>query len=119
MGTVIRGGLVVIGALLMLAGLALLAARIPGVDGLQLAGLQLFGFGAFLVVIVAVERSRYRSDAAEKSNASPGPGGGEPGGPIEPRFRMTSEVFIDPTTGHRMRVLVDPASGERRYIAEG
>jgi hypothetical protein len=32
---------------------------------------------------------------------------------------MTSEVFIDPTSGHRMRVLVDPSSGERRYVAEG
>jgi hypothetical protein len=28
-------------------------------------------------------------------------------------------VFIDPTSGHRMRVLVDPTSGERRYVAEG
>jgi hypothetical protein len=32
---------------------------------------------------------------------------------------VTSEVFIDPTSGHRMRVVVDPASGERRYVAEG
>ena len=43
-------------------------------------GLQVFGFGAFLVIAVAIERSRYRSDAAEKSNATPGPGGGEPAG---------------------------------------
>ena len=50
----------------------------------------------------------------------PGPGGGEtPGGPLEPRFRPTAEVFVDPTTGHRMRVLVDPRTGERRYVAEG
>ena len=40
-------------------------------------------------------------------------------GALEPRFRPTAEVFVDPTTGHRMRVLVDPRTGERRYVAEG
>ena len=49
-----------------------------------------------------------------------GPGGGEPAGAqIESRFRPTAEMFIDPTTGQQMRVLIDPANGERRYIAEG
>ena len=115
MSTIVRGGLVVIGIVLMLVGLAINA----GVPNVGIVGLQVFGFGAFLVVAVAIERSRYRSGAAEKTNEAPGPGGGEPGGTIEPRFRMTAEVFIDPTTGHRMRVLVDPASGERRYVAEG
>jgi hypothetical protein len=116
MGSVVRGGLIVVGVLLMLGGLALIASG----SGIALAGLQLVGFGAFLVVIVALERSRYRSDAAERTNETPGPGGGEPAsGPLEPRFRPTAEVFIDPTTGHRMRVVVDPASGERRYVAEG
>ncbi len=115
MSTVIRAGLVVAGILLMLAGLALIVA----LPVATLPGLQLVAFGAFLVVVVVLERSRYRSETAERSNASPGPGGGEPAGGLEPRFRPTSEVFIDPTTGHRMRVLVDPASGERRYVAEG
>ena len=115
MSTVIRGGLVVIGILLMVVGLGIIGAF----AGAGIIGLQVFGFGAFLVVAVAIERSRYRSSAAEKTNSAPGPGGGEPGGPIESRFRMTAEVFIDPTSGHRMRVLVDPASGERRYVAEG
>lgn len=114
MSTVVRGGLVVIGILLMLLGLGI----IGGLAGAGIVGLQVFGFGAFLVVAVAIERSRYRSNAAEKTNSTPGPGGGEPGGPIESRFKMTAEVFIDPTSGHRMRVLVDPASGERRYVAE-
>jgi hypothetical protein len=115
MGAFIRAGLVVVGVLLMLVGLAVIVALPFG----AFVGLQLVGFGAFLVVIVAIERSRYRSDAAERSNASPGPGGGEPSGSLDARFRATGEVFIDPTTGHRMRVLVDPASGERRYVAEG
>ena len=57
--------------------------------------------------------------AAEHTMEAPGPGGGEPTGPLEPRFRRTAEVFIDPTTHHRMRVWVDPDTGERRYLAEG
>lgn len=117
MSTVIRGGLVVIGVLLMLAGIGVIVG-LPGAGGL--AGLQLVGFGAFLVVVVAIERHRYRSDAAERSNAAIGPGGGEPtDAPLEPRFRPTAEVFMDPTSGRRMRVLIDPSNGERRYVAEG
>jgi hypothetical protein len=26
---------------------------------------------------------------------------------------------VDPTSGHRLRVYLDPATGERRYFAEG
>ena len=116
MSAVVRGGLVVIGLLLMLGGLALIVG-LP--SGGAFPGLQLVVFGAFLVVAVAIERQRYRSDHAERTNAAPGPGGGEPAGALDPRFRPTSEVFIDPTSGHRMRVVVDPTSGERRYVAEG
>jgi hypothetical protein len=116
MSTVVRAGLVVLGLLLMLAGL-LVVVNVPGAG---LGGLQLVGFGAFLVVIVTIERHRYRSETAERTRATPGPGGGEPDrASLEPRFRPTSEVFIDPTTGVRMRVAVDPSSGERRYIPEG
>lgn len=116
MSAVIRGGLVVVGILCMLGGLAVIVAA-PGVG--TWIGLQLVAFGGFLVVVVAIERHRYRSDAAERSNDAAGPGGGEPAGAaIEPRFRPTAEVFIDPTSGHRMRVVVDPATGERRYVAE-
>lgn len=115
MAAFVRGLLVAVGVLLMFGGLVLIVSG----SALALPGLELVGVGAFLVVVVAIERSRYRSDAAEGSNATPGPGGGEPtSGPLEPRFRPTAEVFIDPTTGHRMRVVVDPASGERRYVAE-
>ena len=115
MGGIVRGGLVLIGILLMIGGLGAIASN---AFGLGVIGLQAFAFGAFLVVVVAIERSRYRSGAAERSNDAPGPGGGEPAGSLEPRFRRTSEVFIDPTSGHRMRVLVDPSTGERRYVAE-
>jgi membrane protein implicated in regulation of membrane protease activity len=113
---VVRGLLVVGGLLLMVGGIALIVG-LPA--GGAFAGLQLVAMGAFLVVIVVIERQRYRSDQAERTNATPGPGGGEPAGSVDPRFRPTNEVFIDPTSGHRMRVVVDPTSGERRYVAEG
>jgi hypothetical protein len=117
MSAVVRGLLVVLGFLLMVAGLTVIAA-LPG--GGTVPGLELVGFGGFLVVIVAVERHRYRSASAELTNAPVGPGGGEPSGAqLEARFRPTAELFIDPTTGRRMRVLIDPANGERRYVAEG
>jgi hypothetical protein len=109
----VRGALIVVGLLTMLGGLATLATVDP------VGGLWLVGSGGFLVVVAVIERNRYRSAIADKSNAIPGPGGGETrDAPVEPRFRPTAEVFIDPTSGHRMRVLVDPATGERRYIAE-
>ena len=117
MSTAIRGLLIVGGLLLMLAGIAVIVA-IPAVG--TWVGLQLVAFGAFLVVIVTIERHRYRSESAERTNAPIGPGGGEPAGsPIDARFRPTAELFIDPTSGRRMRVLIDPANGERRYVAEG
>jgi hypothetical protein len=116
MASIVRVGLVVIGILLMIVGLGVIAT---GFAGLGVLGLQAFAFGAFLVVVVAIERNRYRSDAAERTNDASGPGGGEPAGPLDTRFLRTSEVFIDPTSGHRMRVLVDPSTGERRYVAEG
>lgn len=75
-------------------------------------------FGATAVLIV-LERQRYRSTTAEQAGLAPGPGGGEePERPLEPRFRATPEVFVDPTSGQRMRVWVDATSGERRYRAE-
>ena len=115
MGMLVRAGVVALGVITMLAGLASIIL-VPEVGA---AGLWTVGVGAFLVIVPLIERNRYRSEAAEKKNESPGPGGGEaPEGALEPRFRPTAEVFVDPTTGHRMRVLVDPRTGERRYVAE-
>jgi hypothetical protein len=112
----VRAALVVLGLIGMAVGLAIIL-RLPEA---AIIGLQLVAAGAVLVVAVVIERTRYRSDAADRTNATPGPGGGEPAdAQIEGRFRATSEVFIDPSTGHRMRVLIDPATGDRRYVAEG
>jgi hypothetical protein len=116
MNLAVRGAIVVVGMLMLLGGLSAIVVLPNDAPG----GLWLIAMGAFLVVVPLLERQRYRSEAAEKARQLPGPGGGESSdGPLEPRFRPTAEVFVDPTTGHRMRVLVDPRTGERRYVAEG
>ena len=112
--TVIRVLAGAFGVLLMFAGIATAAS--PG--GI-IAALPVFLGGAAIVVGVSIERMRYRSDTLDRDFPSVGPGGGEPPSEgVEPRFRPTEEVFVDPTTARRMRVLLDPSTGERRYVAE-
>jgi hypothetical protein len=101
----------VLAALLMLGGVAGLVAG-TWVDGLWAAVT-----GAVVLVAVTLERTRYRSAAAERSAGATGPGGGEPTMPVAP-FRPTDELFVDPTSGQRLRVYLDPATGERRYYAD-
>lgn len=108
-----RALVLVVGALLALAGLA--AASVGGGIG----ALWLTVMGVALVVAALIERQRYRSEVADQPFEPTGPGGGEPRGSLEPRFRPTDELFVDPTTKHTMRVHVDPRTGERRYVAEG
>ena len=101
----------VVAGLLMIAGLVTIGV------GQAATGLWLIALGAAGILAVAFERTRYRSQAAERTAGAPGPGGGElepPGAPV----RATDERFVDPTTGRWMRVYVDPSSGERRYHAE-
>ena len=111
--TVVRVLAGALGVLMMLGGVV--AAATPA--GI-VAGLPAFLSGAVVLVAVTLERLRYRSEAAERTGDTPGPGGGEVADPDD-RFRPTDERFVDPTSGHRMRVYVDPATGERRYRAEG
>ena len=114
MAAIVRGFIVVLGLLQLFGGLALVVGGSTDAPG----GLWLMAAGGFFVIIPFLERSRYRSEATERGQSRVGPGGGETADAlIEPRFRPTTEVFVDPTSGHRMRVLVDP--GERRYVAEG
>ena len=82
------------------------------------SGLWLVVAGAVVLVALAIERNRYRSEEAERSFESVGPGGGEPVGRLDARFRRTEETFIDPTTGVTMRVFVDRMTGERRYVSD-
>jgi hypothetical protein len=100
-----------VGFLLVLAGLAASAA------GAGISGIWATIMGAVLVVAVVIERQRYRSEEADRAFEPSGPGGGEPSGTLEPRFRPTDELFVDPTTGVEMRVHVDSRTGERRYVA--
>ena len=101
----------VFAALLMLGGLFGVIAGAWG-DGLWAAVT-----GGVILVAVVFERARYRSEASERSPGEPGPGGGEPTRPAAP-FHPTDELFVDPTSGQRLRVYLDPATGERRYYAE-
>jgi len=105
----------VIGGLLVLIGLASI-----GLEGeARATGVWLVVVGLVLIVASIVERRRYRSETADRSGLPIGPGGGEPTGePLEGRFQRTEERFVDPTSGHTMRVWLDRASGERRYLAE-
>jgi hypothetical protein len=108
---------IAVGGLMVVSGLA--AVAIDGSDAAP-AGVWLVVVGLVLIVAAVVERLRYRSESADLSGLPIGPGGGEPTGePLELRFQRTDEAFVDPTSGHRMRVWLDPASGERRYRAEG
>ena len=104
----------VVGTLLAISGLV--AVSVGG--GAATGGLWLVLVGVVIVLAVVFERQRYRSEASDRAFEPIGPGGGEPPGTIEPRFRRTDETFVDPTTGHQMRVHVDPRTGERRYVAE-
>ena len=117
------GGLGVARLLVLAFGLTMLVAGVAtiGLGGSAgfLTGIWLAGFGIALIVGVLIERGRYRSDATDRSGLPAGPAGGEPSGSsLESRFRRSDEVFTDPTSGHRMRVWIDPSSGERRYLSE-
>jgi len=101
-----------IGLVLAVVGVSLLGAQQP-------AGLYPLFIGLIFIVAAILERVRYRSSEAETTAERPGPGGGEPAGSaLDVRFRPTEERFVDPTTGVRMRVWVDPVAGERRYVPE-
>jgi hypothetical protein len=101
-----------LGLILTIVGLSLIGQQLG-------EGLYPLFLGLALIVAAVIERQRYRSTEAERSASAPGPGGGEPvGTSLDARFRPTDERFVDPTTGLRMRVWLDPVAGERRYIAE-
>jgi hypothetical protein len=105
-----------IGLTTLVAGLAAIAI---GGAAASVTGLWLVVIGAAFMIGAVVERIRYRSDAADRSRAPAGPAGGEPRGTrLDTRFQRSEEAFTDPTSGQRMRVWIDPSSGERRYVAE-
>ena len=109
--------LVVVFVGLMLVGFGLWLATYgnEGDSGLVILGLVLAFIGVAGIAVLAFERMRYRSAAAEIPETPGSPGGEAPGEALEPRFRPTSEVFVDPSSGKTMRVFSDPTTGERRY----
>ena len=112
--TIARAIVVVSGVVLAALGVVILVTT-PAI----FTAVFLIGLGAVMIVGALMERMRYRSATAELTAAPLGPGGGEPiDRPMEPRFQRTEERFVDPTTSTRMRVWIDPTTGERRYRAE-
>ncbi|HEX2754678.1 MAG TPA: hypothetical protein VHM48_04405 [Candidatus Limnocylindrales bacterium] len=114
LGATTRLAVAAVATLFLVGGLALISVG----DGATGTGLWLVVIGAGALIALAIERNRYRSEESERSFESAGPGGGEPSGRLDPRFRRTEETFIDPTTGVTMRVFVDRGTGERRYVGE-
>jgi hypothetical protein len=96
---VLRVGVGVVGGLLLAIGLLLLA----GGGIFAWSGIQLVVLGAVAVVIAFFERLRYRP-ASDRTDH---------GG-----MRPTDERFIDPSSGERTRVWIDPQTGERSYRPE-
>jgi hypothetical protein len=111
MAEAMRVVVAMLGALMIVGGIAGFAV------GAWPGGLWSMVIGAGAIAAVALERTRYRSEAAEGSAGASGPGGGEPSMPVAP-FRPTDELFVDPTSGQRLRVYLNPATGARRYYAE-
>jgi hypothetical protein len=93
----LRAALYVIG-LLLVAGAA--AAALAGCGSFAL---RLAIPGLALVLALLVERWRYKRVTGEP----PGPG-----------WVATGERFVDPESGALVTVYFNPASGERRYVAQ-
>ncbi len=109
---VVRVLVAAVAVLMFIGGIALLPL-------IGFGSIQLILFGGAGILAIVLERGRYRSEHAERSSSPAGPGGGETDATLEARFLRTEEAFVDPTSGRRMRVWMDPQSGERRYRAEG
>jgi len=107
----------VAGVVIAILGIYLIA--LPGGPGTVVGIYTVLG-GLALIVGALIERIRYRSDATDRDGTPAGQAGGEPPGTaLDARFRRTDEIFVDPTSGERMRVWLDPSDGERRYVSEG
>jgi hypothetical protein len=85
-------------------GVSLLAlALFLVVESLPISAAWVALGGGVLLVAAIYEHGRYQAAiAADRS-----------------QFQRTEEVFTDPTSGQRMRVWFDPATGQRDYRPEG
>ena len=111
--------IVVVFCIAFIVGGLALAVALPGEGGI-FSGAVLVVMGIGGVVAIAFERMRYHSEADQRPSDDPSRAGGDPPGTrLPPSFRPTEELFVDPSSGVTMRVWFDPASGERRYVADG
>ena len=100
MSDVLRVVVGAVGALMVATGLRLFSA-----GGIQAwSGIYPLVFGLIAIPTALFERSRYWPGRRHEPASS---------------VRPTEERFIDPTTGERTRVWIDPSSGERHYLPEG
>ena len=83
------------GVLAAIGGIVAVSTREP------VAGALALTTGAVLIAAALFEVTRYRPN--EESTRTHDP------------FEPTDEVFVDPTTGERIRVWFDPNTGFRRY----
>lgn len=88
----LRSAILVLAALTMLSGAAMLWAS----HGHR--GIALLLPGALTILVVVFERWRYRQRLTDST-----------------RWIPTAERFEDPISGEVLEVLYDPVSGERRY----
>ncbi len=115
----LRGALGIVGGLGFLLALGVIAAGQPvGAAWLLIAS-------AAVLLVALYEQARYRGHAEDGGAAAlpglPGwapPQNGPRSGQGPGQYQRTDEVFDDPTTGRRLRVWFDPATGERRYLPE-
>jgi len=92
-----RKGLITIGVLVLVLGIAAL------VSGIVQSSFVFFFWGLFLLAAIVFERFRYK----RVTHKSPGP-----------EWQKTSERFVDDETGKLVTVYVHPESGERTYVEE-
>ncbi len=93
----LRRGLLVAAALVLILGAAALATGLVG------RSLVFMAWGAFLVAAITFERITYKQLASK----SPGPG-----------WERTTERFVDEETGRMVTVYIQPETGERVYVKD-
>ena len=91
----LRTFVIAVAAILMCAGIGLIAS------GIHAPGWQALVIRTIVLIGTVFERWRYRH--IEEPSAG--------------QWRRTGERFLDPSTGKAVEVMFDPRTGERRYVA--
>jgi hypothetical protein len=97
----LRKAILIVGAVLLTISVVGVLTGSPGTTAAMIGPAA---FGAVLMAAVLVERYIYKPIG----NEPPGPG-----------WDKTAERFADPRSGKDVTVYFNPATGQRRYVAEG